>query len=479
MVPHNLIGQWSNYIINCTNLSYHIITRKTHFKDQIDDYNYTNILLISNNKFNEFSKKYKQIDSYIFSRIFFDEADTINISNSKTIKSFFYWFISSNSENLLFPLGTYYNKILKNKNNYSYIEWEENGIDGIKNSGFIKNIFYNLCVNDFNFIQYIILKNKDNYIDDSLNLPKINETIIDCKMDTQKNIVCNAVSNKILKFLNADNLQGIINELDINVENETNIIKIITQNILNRLHNKKQKLNYLKSIIINDEVKKNKVKKIKSEIDILESRKNEINNKLLNYKDELCVICYEPLSKPVAVTKCCKNMFCLKCLTKSIYMLHKNSCPMCRKEFNDENDFCVLDNKFTKSNKLNKINSLLNLINNKNNKNKKFLIYSDYDNTFKNIIYKLKDSKINFFNLDSNYKLNKDKINKFKNGENNILLLNSKNFKKGLNLEMTTDIIIYHKINDIIKTKIISLAQRTGRTNSLNVHYLYYNNEIN
>ena len=66
----------------------------------------------------------------------------------------------------------------------------------------------------------------------------------------------------------------------------------------------------------------------------------------------------------------------------------------------------------------------------------------------------------------------------YKNGSLNILLLNSNNFGTGLNLEMTTDIIFYHKMKKDIEQQVIGRAQRFGRPNKLNVHFLYYDNEL-
>ena len=43
---------------------------------------------------------------------------------------------------------------------------------------------------------------------------------------------------------------------------------------------------------------------------------------------------------------------------------------------------------------------------------------------------------------------------------------------------MTSDVIIYHRMSKDLETQIIGRAQRPGRTTSLKVHYLCYENEI-
>ena len=57
-------------------------------------------------------------------------------------------------------------------------------------------------------------------------------------------------------------------------------------------------------------------------------------------------------------------------------------------------------------------------------------------------------------------------------------MLNSNFFGSGLNLEKTTDIIIYHKVDQNLKNQIVGRAQRLGRENSLKVWNLMHDNEL-
>ena len=67
------------------------------------------------------------------------------------------------------------------------------------------------------------------------------------------------------------------------------------------------------------------------------------------------------------------------------------------------------------------------------------------------------------------YRQSDDKIN--------VLLINSKYFGSGLNLENTSDIIILHKMQSDIEMQVIGRAHRYGRKESLRVWKLYYQNE--
>ena len=61
--------------------------------------------------------------------------------------------------------------------------------------------------------------------------------------------------------------------------------------------------------------------------------------------------------------------------------------------------------------------------------------------------------------------------------ELNCLLLNSTNTGAGLNLENTTDLVLYHNMSSELSIQVIGRAQRPGRTTSLNVYRLVYDNE--
>ena len=68
-------------------------------------------------------------------------------------------------------------------------------------------------------------------------------------------------------------------------------------------------------------------------------------------------------------------------------------------------------------------------------------------------------------------------IERFKNNDINVLLLNTEYYGTGLNLQFATDIVLYHRFTKEFEEQIIGRAQRMGRTTKLNVYYLMYENE--
>ena len=100
------------------------------------------------------------------------------------------------------------------------------------------------------------------------------------------------------------------------------------------------------------------------------------------------------------------------------------------------------------------------------------MVFSDFEGSFKPICKILESNNISFVLLKGDVTNRTKIINDYKNGNNNVIFLNSTTDSAGINLQETTDIILYHEMNSINKSQIISRAERIGRTEELNIHQL-------
>tara|TARA_B110000977_G_C10908085_1_gene428079 strand:+ start:82 stop:558 length:477 start_codon:yes stop_codon:yes gene_type:complete len=129
-----------------------------------------------------------------------------------------------------------------------------------------------------------------------------------------------------------------------------------------------------------------------------------------------------------------------------------------------------------KENKLlSKTENLLKLI--KEKPGKRVMIFSEYDASLNLIRTELDKLNINHSGIKGASSTIQNIITKFKEREFNVLLLNAKYFGAGLNLQFTDEIIIYHRMSKDLETQVIGRAQRLGRTESLKINYLCYDNE--
>jgi SNF2 family DNA or RNA helicase len=152
---------------------------------------------------------------------------------------------------------------------------------------------------------------------------------------------------------------------------------------------------------------------------------------------------------------------------------------MCRTDINFTDIHIIknesLDTKHSNNKLLSKKDNLINII--KNKINGKFLIFSNYDYTNENISKMLDEESIPYSRLMGNINVINKIIERFSNGSIKVLLLNASNYGSGLNLQMATDVIIYHELDQELETQVIGRAQRLNRTEPLNVYYLLYEDE--
>ena len=104
--------------------------------------------------------------------------------------------------------------------------------------------------------------------------------------------------------------------------------------------------------------------------------------------------------------------------------------------------------------------------------NKKILIFSNFNESFVIIKKWLEERKILYLELRGTKEKRDNTIDLYKSGNVNVLLLNTIHSGAGLNLQETTDIIMYHRLHDYQKTQVIGRANRIGRKVNLNVYYL-------
>jgi SNF2 family DNA or RNA helicase len=188
-----------------------------------------------------------------------------------------------------------------------------------------------------------------------------------------------------------------------------------------------------------------------------------------------CSICFSSISDPVMEPNC-QNIFCGKCLLK--WLENANSCPLCRdsivsKELiyiDTEESKTYSKRKIEPKQLKTKINTTISLI--KNNPNGQFIIFSAWDRTFSSIRTQLTVHDISFIEVKGGVNKREKNIKSFKSGHIQVIFLNSRFNGAGINLQESSDIIVYHRMNNSTLNQIIGRANRIGRIESLNVHHL-------
>jgi ERCC4-related helicase len=192
-------------------------------------------------------------------------------------------------------------------------------------------------------------------------------------------------------------------------------------------------------------------------------------------------------TNPVIVN-CCKNMFCFDCLAVSMGELKNNKCPYCTQKITQA-DIHIFQNENIKSTKTScsgssnkyeekdKLDVLMDLVQKKSDGS--FMVFSEFQETFNKIEVELKKQNISYHILKGQATTVKKFVDDFRDKKVRILMLNAQFFGAGMNLQMATDIVIYHRFTKEMEEQIIGRAQRLGRdiNSPLNVYYLLHENE--
>jgi SNF2 family DNA or RNA helicase len=376
-----------------------------------------------------------RFSNYAWKRLVYDEPTHTKIKCMKFPTCQFLWLISSTPYDLL------------NKSPQS--------------NHFLSNVFSN-CM-DLNTLRNIIIKNKDEFVKKSFEMPSIHHLYYECYQPLLF-LVRDLISFHIAEMISAGNIEKAIKQLGGN--STSNVYELV-------ISEKKEELAMVKCKIEkyvqheDDE----KIIKWQEKFATITRQLQECEERFKDVLLNACNICLSTLKEPVFIT-CCQNIFCGNCFF--CWMKSKKTCPICRNNVSSDMITYIQTNNEstleTPKRKKNKQETLLEIL--ESNSQGKYIIFSNYDETFQNIRDLLDDEKISFTEIKGCMETREKQLESFKLGQKNVLFLNSLTNGAGINIQEATDIILYHKMSEDIQSQVIGRAYRIGRKDPLNVHHL-------
>ena len=429
----SIIHQWIKEF-SYTNLKVGEVTnRKVAINIDVNEYD---VVIVSPGLYNILTERYYGI---AWKRFIYDEPTTVFVPSMHDIIAGFTWFLTATPSAIA----------SKHKSR--------------------RMSYMNKIVNDNHFnsiIDIITIKNKDDFVKLSFQMPTTHHKEYLCYTPAYR-AVNGIVSDRISKMIEAGNIYGAIEALG--GQQTDNIIELVKKNKQIELEEIKSKIHIW---TLRDDM--NKIEEWKEKEKIILQQLEDLNKRFEKILEENCSICFNTLNKPV-MEPCCQNIFCGSCLFT--WLNSKGSCPLCRKIIQTDKLIYIHKNDEFKSEtkeetKINKTKeeTIVKII--QNNKKGRFLIFSDWDESFNTIREVLKTNNIPFVEIKGQINTRTKNIEKFREGEISVVFLNSINNSSGINMQETTDIILYHYMNDSTTTQIIGRANRIGRKTPLNVHHL-------
>lgn len=457
ITPLHLIRQLEQEVILRTNIKYVKFEKHADFSQELGN---ADLVLLCNSVASTFLSCNKQP----LYRIIIDEADTTKLPRSEifmSLKVEFFWLMTATYQSFLQPqvdLGSVFLTKLVNT------------------PGFKANF------------EHFLVKNSDQMILDSFSRNfEVIETEYQCRTSTLINSMLQYVDDDIQDDLRNGKISTAMNKLG--AKKTGNLSKVIQNNI-------------------EQEIKRNKNNE--KEIERLNKKLQNLLSDIKKLAQEPCIICYDECSDgeqatDCTVTPCCQHLACSECLVQWIIQCKKThkalNCPCCRMpmsadglmylasevvdEEDDrlkiENDSIVVeettDNFVDNAKKVTaditkegKISAII-----KNNPNGYFLIYSEL-HQMTEIAHEIGSQAREV----KGSRIEQEKIiDGYQKGLYRYLFMNPLSKAAGLNLEMTTDIIMFKRYKKETMIQIRGRALRMNRKNNipLNIHILTYTND--
>lgn len=429
--PSNLIHQWKNELDRCSLLYYEATCNKSIEDIESIDFLSTNyhVVLVSCNFLFVFLNRFRY---YAFRRCVYDEivdTRTPHIGNCELIANF-YWFISA----------TIYSTIRRFRNSW----------------------FSNILPLSMESYDIISVRNSPEFIKNSITLPKPQFITHYYKTNTAYTRLKGLVDHRIEQLLKDGNIDEAISLL--NVDDTDNIFDAVVKKI-------DAKITRIRTMSPGP-LRNSRLEEANREKENILKRINTYTE-----EDSDCSVCMTTPKNDYVITTCCYNIFCTECLLMSL--CHKENCPLCRSKINRDNLIRHSTNPSSSTETgsgsykiTNQYDTLVQIINEIRSKGpeRKILLFSEYD-TIYNAVVKSVDHSV-CANLRGTQTTRENILRDFRNGDIDILYLNSVVNAAGINLTNATDIILYHEMCSARKDQIIGRAIRIGCDHPVYVHEL-------
>ena len=456
--------QWKHFIEKDTKLkclaidSLHTIRKllpKTYpeLKKYLEQYD---VVLIKNTTLKVLIQYYEELESRVtihgFDRIMVDEAHDI-LCKIPSMNFKFIWLITSSYRQL---------------SHYSNSKSIANHLD--------------LIIHHTERLHYLLVKNVNEYVVQSFDIPKPIETYYLSRMDRMLTAISLFVHPTIRDKINVNDIAGAVHDLGGTQTDGEGLVNLVKRDFMKDIQNKEKELAFIQSLDLEAEQKEARLRTVRQELNRVTSRYEALEERLRNMNTETCPICMDTFENPIYLS--CTHTICGKCLFKwmqsSIITRRFNvGCPQCRTSIDCTKLVAVVQNSAVQTTPnqqmLSKEEHLIEIL--KKKPDGRFILFSRVDSQFYRLCQLLTDHKIPHSEMKGSTSHMMHILEDFKEGRLKIILLTTQYAGCGIDISCATDVIIYHKMPED-RQQAIGRAQRVGRTQQLTIHHLCYAHEL-
>lgn len=435
VTPPSIFGQWESELKE-SDLSYKMIKERAAMTD-VEKYE---VVVVTISMFNSLMEKYREL---VFKRFVYDEMDSAYIPNMAEVKAGFQWFVSATFSEV---------------------------IDTIRRSRRIhhmKHLFMNIL--SFEYSQHRLLETITVRSTERLrNLRPVPMEYESKFYDVNRAPVVNALGEymdrNLIAMIDAGNIRDAIRHLG-GDEESTDIAALLRGRAANELAEAERKV---------DEYKGRQRDEWVTRLAAARRKMDDIERKIVAIQEDDCSLCAVKMVYPVLVG-CCQHLGCAKCMVKWVNQHH--SCPFCRHANPHlthirgvpQNQDPDSPGEMKIASPHTKFDYLVNIA----RAGKKVLLFASHDNQFKEISAALQAHGISYGMLTGAVSRREAILTAYTKGDTRVLILNSRLNGAGLNLQVSTDIVMWHSMSAPLTKQLIGRALRYGLDHPIVVHKFY------
>lgn len=474
VVPHQVCKQWLQYIERVGCLRCLAVYRTAHLQALLDRRTelgaHYDVLLVTNTFYAQCAALMRGCGTRM-KRVFYDEADAVALRRGPRIEAAHAWYITATYHNLLHPSGT---------------GFDVGGIRAPSGTA-VRAVFDDMYASTpRELMNLLVVKSTDAYVNTSLELAPPTMHNITCLTPTSIYLLNGVVEQHIIDSLNAGDVGGAIAHVAA-VGSQENIVALLVDRFTRQLRSLEQRESMTQSVEFDNESEK------ELELARLRKRREDAEHKMRCIRRrvteaDVCCICYDAIANK-AVAPCCSNSFCGPCIMKWIHVAH--SCPLCHAPLTHKDILLISEGPQgppsrepphppALRSKYDELDALLGRLfpaDGGRPTRAKVLVFSAYDHTFGPVKQVVEARGLTHDCIRGNMNTIGASVQAYKSGSTDVLMINAHNNGSGLNLENTTDIILFHRCPPMVEKQVIGRAQRGGRQAPLHVHSLLYENE--
>jgi len=390
-------------------LRYKIIKKQNQINDNLlEELNQLDLIVVPSTQYTAFSE-FMADANIIFERCFIEDHHNLHLNtNHCNIHAHFTWLITNNWFNFLFPdtslfeYGITLDRIIEDLyiqnpaphwfNDFiQYISFQRQMITN--NTPMGRSIFSKFIV-QHPFRHQLIVATAGKYLQISIDPPSVKNEIINYNYDDRFQVIYPIFSPMVHQLLENDEVQAAMESIG---------AQMLTTEEFNSAMKDEEGL------------------------------------------EDPCPICFEKYVTPT-ITDCCKNIFCSKCLLQACTINHTNTCPMCRQTINGTkliSPITPLSDTLEEQPGIHKMQALIKYLHTNNYNKIPTLLYFPNQARFGKLKSALKTAQIHYEILTGPRISNRQKIDKFNDGNTNLLIVINEDYLTGFYIPKVSCLIFY------------------------------------